>query len=153
MVRRMDEVDLRILKELVSDARLSYREVARRTGLAVGTVAARVSNLEKEGVIKGYSAVLDAEKLGYDVVAIVEVVVSKGKLVDVEEEVAKNPNVYGVYDVTGPSDAILIARFKTRRELSKFVKALLAMEFVDRTITHVALGTLKEDFRVPIPTP
>ncbi len=146
----MDDVDIRVLKELSEDARLSYREIARRTGLAVGTVASRIANLEKTGVIKGYSPVLDAEKLGYDIVAIIEVVVAKGKLLDVEEKVAENPSVYGVYDVTGPSDAIVIARFKTRGELSQFVKSILSMEYVDRTITHVALGTMKEDFRLPV---
>jgi len=146
----MDDVDLRVLKELSGDARLSYREIARRTGLAVGTVASRIANLEKKGVIKGYSPILDAEKLGYDIVAIIEIVVAKGKLLDVEEKVAKHPSVCGVYDVTGPSDAIVITRFKTRGELSQFVKSILAMEYVDRTITHVALGTMKEDFRVPV---
>jgi len=146
----MDETDIKILKELVNDARLSYNEIARRIGIAVGTVAARISNLEKQGVIKGYSAIVDAEKLGYDVVAVIEVTVSGGKLTEVEQEVAKNPNVYGVYDVTGPSDAVLITRFKNRRELSKFVKSLLALKFVERTITHVALTTIKEDLRVPI---
>jgi len=146
----MDETDIKILKELVNDARLSYNEIARRIGIAVGTVAARISNLEKQGVIKGYSAIVDAEKLGYDVVAVIEVIVSGGKLTEVEGEVAKNPNVYGVYDVTGPSDAVLITRFKNRRELSKFVKSLLALKFVERTITHVALATIKEDLRAPL---
>lgn len=146
----MDETDLRVLRELVDDARLSYNEIARRTGLSVGTVATRVRNLEKEGVIKGYGAVLDAEKVGYGLVAIVELVISKGRLQEVEKEVAKKPNVYGVYDVTGASDAIVIARFKSRQALSKFVKSLLASESVDRTLTHIALGTVKEDFRVNI---
>lgn len=146
----MDDTDIRILKELSQDARLSYREIARRTGLAVGTVASRIASLEKSKVIKGYSPVLDAEKLGYDIIAIVEIVVAKGKLLDVEEKVAENPNVYGVYDVTGPSDAMVIARFRTRTELSRFVKTVLAMDYVDRTITHVALGTMKEDFRLPL---
>jgi len=146
----MDETDIKILKELVNDARLSYNEIARRIGIAVGTVAARINNLEKQGVIKGYSAIIDAEKLGYDVVAVIEVTVSGGKLTEVEQEVAKNPNVYGVYDVTGPSDAVLITRFKNRRELSKFVKSLLALKFVERTITHVALATIKEDLRAPL---
>jgi len=146
----MDETDLRILRELVDDARLSYNEIARRTGLSVGTVAARVRNLEKEGVIKGYGAVLDAEKMGYGLIAVIELVISKGRLREVEKEVAENPNVYGVYDVTGASDAIVIARFKSRQALSGFVKSLLASEFVDRTLTHIALGTVKEDFRVKV---
>ncbi len=146
----MDDVDIKILKELSADARLSYREVARRTGLAVSTVACRIANLEKTGVIKGYAPVLDAEKLGYDTVAIIEIVVAGGKLLDVEKKVAESPCVYGVYDVTGPSDAIAITRFKTRGELSHFVKSLRAMDFVDRTVTHVVLGITKEDLRIPV---
>jgi len=144
----MDEKDIKILRELVADARLSYREIARRVNLSVATVVTRIKDLEKSGVIEGYSAMLNQERLGYDVVAIIELIISNGKLLEVEEEIAKNPNVYGVYDVTGTSDAIVIARFKTRYELSKFVKSMLAMPFVQRTITHVALGIMKEDRRV-----
>lgn len=146
----MDEIDVKILRELVNDARLSYNEIARRLGIAVATVAARITNLERQGVIKSYSAIVDGEKLGYDVVAVIEVTVSQGKITEVEEEVAKNPNVYAVYDVTGPSDIIIITRFRNRRELSKFVKSILALKFVERTITHVVLATIKEDPRLPL---
>ena len=73
----MDQTDINILRELVNEARLSYNEVARRIGVAVGTVITRIGNLEKEGVIKGYSAILDPEKVGYDVTAIIEIVISK----------------------------------------------------------------------------
>ncbi|MEM2897615.1 MAG: Lrp/AsnC family transcriptional regulator [Candidatus Bathyarchaeia archaeon] len=144
----LNSIDIKILEELINNSRLSYREIARRTRLSVNTVANRIERMGEEGIIKGYTVMLDAEKLGYDVIAIIEIVVAKGKLIEVENEVAKHPNVYCVYDVTGTSDAILIARFKTRKELSKFIKSLLAMEFVERTITHVALGIMKEDIRV-----
>ncbi|MEM2934400.1 MAG: Lrp/AsnC family transcriptional regulator [Methanocellales archaeon] len=144
----LEEKDVKILRELIADARLSFREIARRTKLSVVTVAARIRELEKQGVIQGYTAILNPQKLGYDLVAIIELVISRGKLLDVQREIAKDPNVYGVYDVTGTSDAIVIARFKNREELSKFVKSLLSTEYVERTITHVALGTAKEDPRV-----
>jgi len=146
----MDETDIKILKELVADARVSYNEIARRIRVSVGTIVSRVHNLEKEGVIKGYSAILDAEKMGYDLAAIIEIIISKGRIHELEKEVAKNPNVYGVYDVTGVSNAIALARFKSKRELSEFVKSLLSLEFVDRTLTHVVLGTVKEDFKFHI---
>ncbi|MFQ5710615.1 MAG: Lrp/AsnC family transcriptional regulator [Candidatus Geothermarchaeales archaeon] len=144
----LDETDIKILRVLQENVRSSYREIARRAGVSVGTALSRIKNLERRGVIRGYGVVLDPEKLGYAIVAIIEVVVSKGKLLEVEREVAKSPNVYGVYDVTGESDAIVIARFKQRQELSRFIKSILAMEFVERTITHVVLNTMKEDFRV-----
>lgn len=146
----MDEIDIKILRELTKDSRLSIREIARKVGLSANPVSTRIKNMEKQGIIKGYTTILDAEKLGYDVVAIIEVVISKGKLQEIEEKVAQNPNVCCVYDVTGASDAIVIARFKTRKELSDFVKSILAMEYVERTITHVVLKTVKEDFRIPL---
>ncbi|MCS7140289.1 MAG: Lrp/AsnC family transcriptional regulator [Candidatus Nezhaarchaeota archaeon] len=141
----LDDVDKAILKELINDARLSFREIARRVGVSTATVASKVRRMEEEGIIKGYTTIVDLEKLGYDVTAIIEVVVSRGKIAEVEEEIAKNPHVQAVYDVTGQSDAIIIARFKSRAELSKFVKKLLSMEYVERTITHVVLGTRKEE--------
>jgi len=72
--------------------------------------------------------------------------VAKGKLLETGEEIAKNPNVCCVYDVTGLTDAIVIAKFKTREELSNFTKSLLKMPYIERTNTHLALTTLKEDF-------
>ena len=146
----MDDKDLRILKELIVDARFSYRELSRRVKLSVATVKSRVENLEKEGVIKGYTAIVNPQKLGYEVIALIEVVVSKGELLDVEERLGRNPNVYAVYDATGTSDAIILVRFHVREELSKFVKSILAMANVERTITHFVLGIVKEDPRVYI---
>jgi DNA-binding Lrp family transcriptional regulator len=145
MTVQLDEVDKAILRELISNARLSFREIARRIGVSTATVANKVRRMEEEGVIRGYTAIVDAEKLGYDIVAVIEVVISKGKVANVEEEIAKAPNVQAVYDVTGESDAIIVARFKSRAELSNFVKKLLSMEYVERTITHVVLNVKKEE--------
>ena len=144
----MDDKDLSILKELVSDARYSYRKISRSVKLSVATVKNRVEIMEKNGLIEGYTAIVNPQKLGYEVTALIEVVVSKGKLLDVEEKLAQNPNVYAVYDATGTSDAILLVRFYKREELSKFVKSILAMENIERTITHFVLGVVKEDRRV-----
>ena len=57
-------------------------------------------------------------------------------------------NVCGVYDITGNTDTIVIAKFKERNELSKFVKGLSAISDIENTITHIVLNTAKEDFRL-----
>ncbi|MEM4577104.1 MAG: Lrp/AsnC family transcriptional regulator [Candidatus Nezhaarchaeales archaeon] len=146
---KLDEVEKAIIRELLANARLSFREIARRIGTSTATVANKVKKLEEEGVIKGYTAVVDAEKLGYDIAAVIEIVISRGKVTEVEEDVARMPNVQAVYDVTGQSDAIVIARFKSRTELSKFIKKLLSMEHVERTITHIVLNVRKEESLSP----
>jgi DNA-binding Lrp family transcriptional regulator len=143
----LDELDQKLLVELQKDARRSFRELSAKVGASVATVINRVKGLHAKGIIQGYSAIIDSKKLGYET-AIVELVVSKGRLLDVEKEVARNPMVHQVYDVTGETDAIVVCKFRVRSELSQFVKSLLAMPNVERTVTHVVLTTIKEDFRL-----
>ena len=144
----LNETDKKILKNLLEDARFSSRQIAKNVGVSVGTVLSRIKKMEDIGIIKGYSAILDHEKLGYELTVVTEITVSKGRLVEMENEIAKNPNVCGVYDVTGLTDAVIIAKFRSREELGKFTKNLLALPFVERTNTHVVLTTVKENFRL-----
>jgi len=145
---RLDETDVKIVKALTLDARLSSRQIAKQCGVSIGTVLSRMKKLEKEGIIKGYSVLLDHEKVGYELTVVSEITVSKGRLLEMENEIARLPNVCCVYDITGLVDAIIVAKFKTREELSKFTKRLLALPYVERTNTHVVLTTIKEDFRI-----
>jgi DNA-binding Lrp family transcriptional regulator len=114
----------------------------------VGTVLARIKHLERAKVVKGYTAVLDHEKLGYQLTAIAEITVSKGKFLEMEQAISKHPNVCAAYDITGTTDVFVIAKFRTRDELGKFTKTMLAMPFVDRMNTHLVLTTIEEDFRL-----
>ncbi len=147
-ILKIDEIDSKILNELTADCRISYRELAKKVKVSVGTALNRIRRMEKMGVIKGYSAIVDQEKIGYQLTGIAEITVSKGKLLDMEQAISKLPNTCAVYDVTGLTDAVVIAKFHNREELSKFTKALLSMPFVDRTNTRVVLTTIKEDFRI-----
>ena len=144
----LNDVDMKILKALTLDARLSSRQLAKQCGISTSTALLRAKKLEEAGIIRGYAALVDHEKLGYALTVVVEITVSKGRLLEVESEIAKLPNVCCVYDVTGLIDAVVIAKFKKREELSKFAKRLLAMPYVERTNTHVVLTTIKEDFRL-----
>jgi len=145
---QLDETDIKIVRTLVTDARLSSRQIAKQCGVSIGTVLSRTAKMENEGVIKGYSALVDHEKLGYELTIVTEITVSKGRLLEMESEIARFPNVCCVYDVTGLLDAVIIAKFKNREELGKFTKRLLALPYVERTNTHVVLTTIKEDFRI-----
>ena len=142
----IDKIDEKILKNLMVDARVSARQLALKLGMSTVTILSRIKKLEKEKIIRGYTALIDHEKLGYDLTAIIEVVANKN-IVDIEEKVSKIENVCAVYDITGNTDTIIIAKFKERSKLSEFVKSLSAMANVDNTITHVVLNTTKEDFR------
>ena len=144
----MDETDKKIIAEYLKDARVSYREVAKRLQLAVGTVLTRTKKLENDGIIESYSAILNHDKLGYEIIAISEITVSKGKLTEVENAIAKLSPTCAVYDVTGENDVIIISKFKSREEMSDFTKKLLSMSNVERTNSRIVLNTIKEDFRL-----
>jgi DNA-binding Lrp family transcriptional regulator len=144
----LDKTDVKILQTLLENARLSNRQIAKKVNVSVGTVIAKIKKMETGGIINGYSVTLDYENLGYELTVITEIIVSKGKLLDVEKEIAKIPNVCAVYDVTGATDAVVIAKFKNRKTLSEFTKTILSLPFVERTNTHVVLTIVKEDYKL-----
>jgi DNA-binding Lrp family transcriptional regulator len=148
VIMNLDDTNVKILKALSEDARLSSRQVAKQCDVSIGTALARTKKMEEEGIIKGYTVLLDQEKLGYELTVVTEITVSKGRLLEMENEIARMPNVCCVYDLTGMSDAAIIAKFKSREELSRFTKHLLSLPYVERTNTHVVLTTIKEDFRI-----
>ena len=144
----LDKTDEKIINHLLVDARQSARQLALKLGLSTVTVLSRIKKLEKEKIIQRYSAIIDHEKIGYSLTAIIEIIAKNDKIVDIENEIAKFENVCGVYDITGSTDTIVIAKFKVRDELSMFVKDLASIPNVENTITHVVLNTTKEDFRL-----
>ncbi|MBS3148418.1 Lrp/AsnC family transcriptional regulator [Candidatus Woesearchaeota archaeon] len=139
-----DPLDDKILRLLLDNSRQSYREIARKLSISVATVMKRVQLLEKSKMIKGYTALLDYEKLGYDVGVLIEVRISKGKLLEMERRIASHPNVAAVYDHTGNFDCLILAKFKTRKQMDKFLKHIQTWDFVQRTETMLILNTLKE---------
>ncbi len=146
----LDELDRSILEELNIDARRSHRQIAQRLKISPTTVSARVARLEADGVIRGYIPVLDDELLGWDLWALVGIRISKGRLREVEERLARDPHAYAIYDVTGEYDALLIGRFRDRRDLDRFVKHALQDPHVERSNTQVVLNRVKEERRVPV---
>jgi len=142
---KLDEVDHKILAELIKNARVSYRELAKKLGLSVATVAYRVTKLQKSGLIKGFTTLINYEEMGYEITAIIKLVIKEGRLLEVQREIAAEKNVVAVYDVTGEVDSIVICRFKDRQEMSAFIKRILKMPYVERSSTHVVLEVVKED--------
>ncbi|MFQ5573515.1 MAG: Lrp/AsnC family transcriptional regulator, partial [Nitrosopumilaceae archaeon] len=95
----MDKIDEKILKNLLVDARLSARQLSLKLGISTVTVLSRMKKLEKEKIIKGYASLLNHEKLGYDLTAIIEIIAKKDKIIEVEDELSGMDNVCAVYDV------------------------------------------------------
>ena len=109
---------------------------------------AHVKQLENRKIIKGYFANIDPEKVGFKLTAIINLRIKKGTLIDVQASIAKHSRVFGVYDVTGEWDSLILARFKDREEMDKFIKTTLSQKHIERTSTSLVLNTVKEEPRV-----
>jgi Lrp/AsnC family transcriptional regulator, regulator for asnA, asnC and gidA len=145
-----ESLDVEILRALQSDARSSYRDIARQLKISVGTVHSRVKKLEEAKVIRGFSVDIDYSKLGYDITALI-LLQAKGKhLRDVETKISKFPNVCLVYDITGDFDIALVVKFSTSSLMDKFIKEVLAMDFVERAVTSMVLNSVKENYSIMI---
>jgi len=144
----LDEVDIKILRILNGNARKSYRDIAKELDLSLTTVSKRIKRLEEDRVILGYAPMLDQEKLGFDITAIIGIKILHGRIIETEKALAKDPAVFAVYDSTGDWDAILQARFRTRTELNTFVKKVLGHEDIEKTYTQIVLNVTKDEKRI-----
>jgi Lrp/AsnC family transcriptional regulator, regulator for asnA, asnC and gidA len=141
---------VKILRAMNRNARKSFRDIARELSISLSTVSHRVKKLEEEGVVKGYVPAIDAQRIGYDLVVIIGARIAHGKLLEVQQRIARDPHVFGVYDVTGEWDSVILARFRDRDELNAFIKDILSMEHLERTNTQLVLNTVKEERRVVV---
>ena len=144
----MDEIDDKILEKLNENARKSYREIARELNISLTTVSNRIKKMEDEKIIERYIPLINQEKIGYDLTAIINVKISHGKLLEVQEKISKDSHVSGVYDITGDWDSLIIAHFKDRRDLNGFIKGVLSMANVEKTNTQLVLNIVKNEKRV-----
>ena len=144
----LSDKDFELLAQLSKNGKASQRELAAETGVALGTVNSHVKQLEKNKIIKGYLAEIDSEKVGFNLTAIINLRIKKGTLMDVQASIANHSRVFGVYDVTGEWDSLILARFKDRLEMDKFIKSTLSQEYIERTSTSLVLNTVKEEPRI-----
>lgn len=148
--QKIDDIDLKILHLLQEDSRRSFSKIADKLGIAVGTAYNRVKSLEDKGVLESYTAIVDPTKLGYGLTAVILIQAEGRHLSEVENGLAQLDDVICVYDITGDFDIAVVARFKSRVTLNRFIKEVLRMPHVIRTVTNVALNVVKEDFRVKV---
>ena len=140
----LDDTDRSIIEVLERDARTSLRRIAEEVDVSLGTVSNRVKKLEENGVIKDYRVILDSDKVGWNLNVVIGLRIEKGRLIEIQEKIARDNRVYGVYDVTGEFDSMVIARARDRSDLDDLSKNVLSMDGVVRSVTHLVLNTVKE---------
>jgi DNA-binding Lrp family transcriptional regulator len=144
---KIDETDRKILQMLSDDGAMSFQKIASRLAISKSTVHNRVRALQEEGVIKGFHALLDPEKLGNNITAISLV---RGKYgpdysENIGRAISRISGVWAVYFVIGDVDFIVMIRCRNNEELGIIVEHLTKIEGVERSNTFYALSTLKEN--------
>jgi DNA-binding Lrp family transcriptional regulator len=144
----IDDLARKIVRALNDNARKSYREIAKDVGTSATAVIHAVRKLEASGAIKGYVPVVDPGHFGIDLVAIIALRISKGKLLETQAKISSDRRVAAVYDITGEWDSLVIGYFKSRDDLNDFIKGVLSLPFIDRTVTHLVLNVVKDEKRL-----
>ena len=145
MTQTIDEIDKKILEMLQKDGRMSYSKIARILGLSEATIHLRVKKLREKGILKGFIAVVDPEKVGKDVAAIILAKIDADKYKETVEKIAQFDDVYEVYDVTGDFSTVLKVRVSSKNELAELLDKLGKIEGVRETYTMYILRTIKEE--------
>jgi DNA-binding Lrp family transcriptional regulator len=142
---RMDSLDRQIVARLVVNARSSYTEIGGIVGLSAPAVKRRVDKLLDTGVLRGFTAVVDPEALGWGTEAFVEVHCHDNvSPTQIRAGLLPLPEVAAAYTVSGAADAIVHLRAGGIAHLETALERLRAVDFVDRTVSTVVLSTLIE---------
>ncbi|MEM0094105.1 MAG: Lrp/AsnC family transcriptional regulator [Thermofilum sp.] len=147
---KLDHVDKKILELLQENAKMPYSQIAGQVGISEATVHLRIKKLVNAGIIKRFQAIVDSEKVGKRVTAIIAVVATPQKYTRVLQELEKMEDVYEIYDVTGEYSTILKVRVKSKEDLAKLIDRVGSIDGVESTKTMYVLRVIKEDYRVRI---
>ena len=137
----IDDVDLKILAELMKDAKMPYTEVADKVCVSGGTVHVRMKKLEKMGVVLGSSLLVDFSKLGYDITAFIGIYLQKSSLYEVvANELSKIPEILTMHYTTGAYSifARIICRDTNHLRIVLHDK-IQKVQGIERTETFIAL--------------
>ncbi|HZI11845.1 MAG TPA: Lrp/AsnC family transcriptional regulator [Myxococcus sp.] len=150
----LDDLDHRLIDLLQRDGRATQLELSRAVGLSQPAVAERIRKLEERGVITGYTARVDATKLGKDITAFIGVSVEHPKYFEnFAKKVLALPDVLECHRVAGQDSYILKVKTANTRSLdSLLVETLRTISGVTRTQTTIVLSSIKEDTHVRVPT-
>jgi len=144
----MDKLDNKIIKSLNENARKSFRAISKELKVSLSTIANRIKKLEDNGIIERYIPVINREKVGFDITAVINLKISHGTLIETQTKISKDNHISAIYDITGDWDSLIIAHFKDRRDLNSFIKRVLSIENVERSNTQVVLNIVKDERRL-----
>jgi DNA-binding Lrp family transcriptional regulator len=136
----IDELDARLIATLREHPRVGLLEVARRLGVARGTVQARLAKLEARGVITGYGPEVDPAAMGYGIQAFVLLELAQGRLTEARDALAAVPEVVEADAISGPQDLLCRLVARDTEHLQEIVNRVLASPAIRRSTSYIVLS-------------
>jgi len=144
-VMTYENLDRKLVNALLADGRASLRSLGEDLDVSVTTVSNHISNLEDDGIIRGYAPIVDYGELGYDVTAIVQLKVEGSALPDITDRLQAHKHMVSVYEVTGDHDVIAIGKFTDTDHMNEQIKELLVDPDIKESNTSVVLNSVVEN--------
>lgn len=145
----LDELDEKILRMIIDNARIPFLEVARECGVSGAAIHQRVQKLIQLGVVKGSEFIVDAEKIGFETCAYVGIFLTSPSTFDfVVKELEKIPEVVECYYTTGQYDLLIKVYAKNNKDLLRIIHTELQPLGLSRTETLICF---KDGFRKKLP--
>lgn len=153
-MKMLDEVDLQLLNLLQRDGRMTNADLAKKVSLSPPSTLQRVRSLERSGLVKGYTALLDAERLGFRITALTFVNLTLHQDQPIErfrKAIVDLPEVVECYHVSGEFDFVLKVIVRDMRQYEAFIREKLSrIKAVGRIQTSFVFGTTKHTTAVPL---
>ncbi len=139
----LDEIDVEIIKILQENAKTSYRVIQEKLNISIGTIHNRISKLEKNKIIEGYTLKLNNEKLGYKLTFLIRINIDGKHTQEILDDISGKPEVCSVFHTTGEQSAALICRFKEAQDVHNFIRELNEKEYITKTNSNMVLKEYK----------
>lgn len=144
-------LDEKLLNALLGNGRESLRSLSDELDVSVTTVSNHLNDLEDDGIIEGYTPLIEYDRLDYDVTAILNLKVEGGALSDVTESLEAEKQLISVYETTGDFDVIAVGKFEDTDQMNDQIKTLLDDANIRESTTSVVLNTAAENAQFELP--
>ena len=140
-----ENLDHKLVNSLLGDGRASLRSLGKELDVSVTTVSNHLHELEAEGAVQGYSPIVDYDKLGYDVTAVLQLKIEGHALPEIVEKLQQKEQMVTVYEVTGDADIIAVGKFTDTDGMNDQIKSLLTDVDIRESNTNVVLNAVTEN--------
>ncbi len=139
----LEELDNKILEQLKEDSRQSYREITKKLGVSHSNISKRVKQMEKAGIIQGYT-IIQTSELASNTPLCIRISAGSGAELDkIGDQIAQYPNIEIVLHVSGECELLALINCKDRQEAVDILSKINRIPGVEKAESHIILETIK----------